>query len=71
MRQKDYTSASALSASACRLEWDGRRTTEMAQDVIELLDYVGWSAKRELHVVGVSMGGMVRSMASERTKLTG
>jgi len=31
----------------------------MAEDVICLLDYVGWTAERELNVVGISMGGMI------------
>ena len=31
----------------------------MADDVIALLDYVGWTAEHDLHVVGVSMGGMI------------
>jgi hypothetical protein len=31
----------------------------MSQDVVVLLDYVGWTIERELHVVGVSLGGMI------------
>lgn len=34
-------------------------TSEMAKDVIEVLDHIGWTSQRELHVVGVSMGGMI------------
>ena len=34
-------------------------TSEMAKDVIELLDHVGWTAERSVHVVGISMGGMI------------
>jgi pimeloyl-ACP methyl ester carboxylesterase len=34
-------------------------TSEMAKDVIELLDHIGWTSERELHVIGVSMGGMI------------
>lgn len=34
-------------------------TSEMAQDILDLLDYLGWKAKRQLHVIGVSMGGMI------------
>ena len=34
-------------------------TSEMARDVIELLDHVGWTEKRSVHVVGISMGGMI------------
>ncbi|KLU88662.1 hypothetical protein MAPG_07647 [Magnaporthiopsis poae ATCC 64411] len=34
-------------------------TSEMALDVLEVLDHVGWTAARSVHVVGVSMGGMI------------
>lgn len=34
-------------------------TSEMAKDVIELLDYLGWTEERQLYVSGVSMGGMI------------
>ena len=34
-------------------------TSEMARDVIDLLDIIGWTGKRQLHVVGVSMGSMI------------
>ena len=34
-------------------------TSEMAKDVVELVDHLGWTSKRDLHVVGVSMGGMI------------
>ena len=34
-------------------------TSEMAKDVQELLDHVGWTEDRSLNVVGVSMGGML------------
>lgn len=34
-------------------------TSEMAKDVIELLDHVGWTEPRSVHVVGISMGGMI------------
>lgn len=29
----------------------------MAHDVVELLDAVGWTAEKKVHVVGVSLGG--------------
>lgn len=32
-------------------------TSQMAQDLIDLLDHVGW--KDKIHVNGVSMGGMI------------
>jgi len=31
----------------------------MARDVVEIVDAVGWSGARELHVIGVSLGGMI------------
>lgn len=34
-------------------------TSEMARDTVELLDHVGWTGEREVHVVGISMGGMI------------
>ena len=34
-------------------------TSEMAKDVVELLDHVGWKEQRSIHVVGISMGGMI------------
>lgn len=34
-------------------------TSEMAKDVEELLDFVGWTEPRSLNLAGVSMGGMI------------
>ena len=34
-------------------------TSEMAKDTLEVLDHVAWTSKRELHIVGISMGGMI------------
>ncbi len=34
-------------------------TSEMAKDVVELLDSLGWTGERELNIVGASMGGMI------------
>lgn len=34
-------------------------TSEMAKDLVEVLDHLGWTAKRQLHVIGISMGGMI------------
>jgi pimeloyl-ACP methyl ester carboxylesterase len=35
------------------------RTGGMAEDVIVLLDFLGWTEKRSLHFVGLSLGGMI------------
>lgn len=34
-------------------------TSEMAKDVIEVIDHLGWTNDRQLHVIGISMGGMI------------
>ncbi|KAH7910170.1 Alpha/Beta hydrolase protein [Hygrophoropsis aurantiaca] len=34
-------------------------TSGMAEDVIALLDYLGWTVNQDLHVVGISLGGMI------------
>lgn len=34
-------------------------TSEMAKDACELLNHLGWTSKRQLHVIGISMGGMI------------
>jgi predicted alpha/beta hydrolase len=34
-------------------------TSEMAKDIVEVVDHIGWTGKRELHVIGISMGGMI------------
>lgn len=34
-------------------------TSEMARDTVELVDHLGWTKPRQLHVVGISMGGMI------------
>ncbi|KAI4262318.1 MAG: hypothetical protein L6R42_002501 [Xanthoria sp. 1 TBL-2021] len=34
-------------------------TTEMAKDTLELTDFLGWTSLRQLHIIGVSMGGMI------------
>ncbi|KAL8949833.1 MAG: hypothetical protein Q9222_004098 [Ikaeria aurantiellina] len=34
-------------------------TSEMAKDTLELVDYLGWKSTRQLHVISVSMGGMI------------
>ena len=34
-------------------------TSEMAKDTFELLNHLGWTSERQVHVIGVSMGGMI------------
>lgn len=34
-------------------------TSEMAKDTLEIIDHLEWTLPRHLHVVGVSMGGMI------------
>ena len=34
-------------------------TLEMARDILELLDHIGWTSLRQIHLVGISMGGMI------------
>ncbi|KAI1660033.1 alpha/beta-hydrolase [Daldinia decipiens] len=34
-------------------------TSEMARDLLEVLDHLGWTADRQLHISGGSMGGMI------------
>lgn len=34
-------------------------TCEMAKDVLEVLDHIGWTEDKSVHLVGVSMGGMI------------
>lgn len=34
-------------------------TSEMALDVLDLLQHIGWTKQRDLHVIGISMGGMI------------
>ena len=36
----------------------------MAEDVICLLDTLGWTGERELNIVGISLGGMIAQGAS-------
>lgn len=39
--------------------WRRYSTSEMARDLVEVLDHVGWTAPRGVHVAGISMGGMI------------
>ena len=34
-------------------------TSEMAEDLLELLQHLGWTMERQLHIIGISMGGMI------------
>lgn len=46
----------------------------MSQDIVVLLDYVGWTNERDLHIVGASLGGMIaqgeRSQSIDYSDLT-
>lgn len=35
------------------------KTSEMAKDTVDLLEFLGWTADRSVHLFGVSMGGMI------------
>lgn len=41
-------------------------TSGMAEDVIALLDYLKWTEERSVHVVGISMGGMIAQELADR-----
>ncbi|TFK52318.1 alpha/beta-hydrolase [Heliocybe sulcata] len=41
-------------------------TSQMAQDAIVLLDYIGWKEERSIHVVGISLGGMISQELATR-----
>lgn len=34
-------------------------TSELAKDTLALVNHVEWTSPRQLHVIGVSMGGMI------------
>ncbi|KAJ6514539.1 alpha/beta-hydrolase [Mycena vulgaris] len=45
----------------------GRYTTSgMAEDIIVLLDHIGWTSLRQIHVVGASLGGMIAQELASR-----
>ena len=37
----------------------GYSTSDLAKDTLELAGHLGWTVRRQLHVVGSSMGGMI------------
>jgi pimeloyl-ACP methyl ester carboxylesterase len=39
-------------------------TSQMARDIIEVVDHVGWTEERQLNVVGISLGGMIAQEAA-------
>ncbi|TBU66011.1 alpha/beta-hydrolase [Dichomitus squalens] len=41
-------------------------TSGMAEDAITLLNFVGWTEKHQVHVVGVSLGGMIAQELASR-----
>jgi pimeloyl-ACP methyl ester carboxylesterase len=32
-------------------------TSDMAKDTLELCNHLGWTKQKQLHIIGVSMGG--------------
>lgn len=40
-------------------EYHSYKTSEMALDVLEVCDHLKWTEKQQLHITGVSMGGMI------------
>ena len=40
-------------------------TSAMAEDVIALLDFLGWTERRGIHIVGISLGGMIAQGESQ------
>ncbi|EFP77192.2 uncharacterized protein PGTG_03148 [Puccinia graminis f. sp. tritici CRL 75-36-700-3] len=35
------------------------KTSEMAKDTVDLMEYLGWTEEQSVHLFGVSMGGMI------------
>lgn len=44
-------------------------TSEMAKDTLELLSHIGWTSSRQIHLAGVSMGGMIAQELVNSTSL--
>ncbi|KJZ77067.1 hypothetical protein HIM_03388 [Hirsutella minnesotensis 3608] len=43
-----------------------RYSTElMAAEVIQVLDHVGWTAQRDVHLIGISLGGMISQKVAQ------
>lgn len=57
---------SHLSISITQMCVTPRRTSGMAEDVIVLLDYLGWTEERSVHLLGLSLGGMIAQGALSR-----
>lgn len=34
-------------------------SSEMAKDTLEMLRHLGWSGERSVHIIGISLGGMI------------
>ncbi|KAK0210371.1 Alpha/Beta hydrolase protein [Desarmillaria ectypa] len=41
-------------------------TSAMAEDLIALLDYIGWKEPRGIHIIGLSLGGMIAQEVAYR-----
>ncbi|KAK0197528.1 Alpha/Beta hydrolase protein [Armillaria mellea] len=41
-------------------------TSAMAEDLITLLDYIGWNEPRGIHIIGLSLGGMIAQEVAYR-----
>ncbi|KAK0448316.1 Alpha/Beta hydrolase protein [Desarmillaria tabescens] len=41
-------------------------TSAMAEDLVALLDYVGWKEPRGIHIIGLSLGGMIAQEVAYR-----
>ncbi|ESK83471.1 hypothetical protein Moror_4912 [Moniliophthora roreri MCA 2997] len=46
--------------------WGPYTTSGMAEDVIVLLNFIGWTSPRDLHIVGLSLGGMIAQELATR-----
>lgn len=44
-------------------------TSDMAKDTLDVVNYLGWTGRRQLHVIGVSMGGMIAQELVKSTTL--